>query len=291
MKISDCEKKLGNWQGSLEMLDVTIPILKEFKSSEELADCHLKKGRLLLNMKGWDNAVFEFNQAVSLFEQIDNKVGKAIAIQDLGNAFERASKLEKALELYTLSSVTFREEGMKNSLGISYNNQSRVLFFQREFELSIPKANEAINILEGTKNVEGLGIAHNNLGKAYREIGEIEKAIISLNRAKSIYESLNDSYNLGIILNDLGLLFIDIGQYDKAKTLLEQSINISVNLGYKAGIAAATMNMGKLLLYSKNYKSAEKVLLEAKVMFIDLDESYGIARCNAYIKQVRSMLY
>ena len=148
-----------------------------------------------------------FNILGKNFDAIDS-FKKAISLRDnylesyiqIGQLFKKLSLLDEAIKIYKLALPKVTQ---KDSINV---NISEVYYLQKNYELSIKYAEDALNL--NAKNY----FAKINIANCLMDQGEIENGIIELERAKVI------NSNSSMVFNNLGYGYKLLGNESEAIT-------------------------------------------------------------------------
>ncbi|MFW9995344.1 MAG: tetratricopeptide repeat protein [Candidatus Odinarchaeota archaeon] len=147
---------------------------------------HLKKGDL-------DPALADTRNSLDIYEEfdkkIDNKYEEAICNNNLGNMYELKGELDRALEYYSKSQVTFEELGNKQKIAMCYNN----------------------------------------IGNCYHDKGEIDKAVSYYEKSLELVETIGNNLDTAVILLNLVSTSLQQDSAENAQTYLQKLKEISEN--------------------------------------------------------------
>ncbi len=158
---------------------------------------------------------------------------------------------------------------------------------QAAFNMKRSKVNQALKLLDSTKNLSMRYQYHQGLSTSYfYEAGIYQQNGFS-KRALGIYQmalensSLHeDSINLVRINNQLAGYYAEEGKLDEALRMSSESLEISIRKGNKKEIANIKNSIGLIETKRKNYPRAESLLKEA--LQISLKEKYVYGQKKAF---------
>lgn len=158
---------------------------------------------------------------------------------------------------------------------------------QAAFNMKRSKVNQALKLLDSTKNLaiqyqyhQGLSTAYFNEAGIYQQNGFSKRALGIYQMALENSSRFQDSLNLVRINNQLAGYFAEEGKLDEALRISTESLEISIRKGNKKEIANIKNSIGLIETKRKNYPRAESLLKEA--LQISLKEKYVYGQKKAF---------
>ncbi len=186
-------------------------------------------------------------KALQLYKQIDDQLGVAKTLNNMGNVYYRLNELETALTYF----------------------------------------NECLEIQKREKNLVGEANVYIGLGIVYKKKKQFNLALENYVKALSVSRRLDLKLKTSICLENIGNLYIQQNQYDKALPYLTESLAISEALQDKQGIASISRHLADLYQkkgaleksieyanHSLDLASKNKLKTEAAAASFILSESY-----------------
>ena len=224
------------------------------KYSPSSARVHNNLGNIYVNIKEYENAIKEFEEAIRLkakYFEVYNNLG---IVYQLQKQYEEAiRKYEKAIEI----NPNYAE---------AYNNLAGVYALLEEYEKAISLCEKALSLGRDTPEIQ------NNLGAIYALQGKYEEAIIHYIKTIEMNPDHFDAYkNLGIIYNAQEKYSRAVKALTKAAKLNPRCANTHNELGL------AYKNLGKYAKAVKEYETALKIDPEYFQSYNNLGVIYSIA--------------
>lgn len=158
---------------------------------------------------------------------------------------------------------------------------------QAAFSMKRSKVNQALKLLDSTKNLsiqyqyhEGLSTAYFNEAGIYQQNGFSKRALGIYQMALENSSRFQDSLNLVRINNQLAGYYAEEGKLDEALRISSEALEISIRKGQKKEIANIKNSIGLIETKRKNYPRAESMLKEA--LQISLKEKYIYGQKKAF---------
>ena len=187
-------------------------------------------------------------RALANFRALDDRLGEASSLNNLGNVYNALGDYAKAREYHEQSlaiSKGLRDQSGEgrslSGLGNVYENLGDYAKAREYHEQSL-----AIAKALGDRVIESRSLA--NLGNISWYIGDFAQARRFLEQSLAIAKALGDRYFEGITLRNLGNVSGSIGNYTQAREYYEQSLEIAKSLGDQQGMGASFGNLGTVYL-------------------------------------------
>lgn len=197
----------------------SAPMLEMGLSPEELnaqADQWFQEGSTHYREAEYEEAIARWEQALTLYRQLQHWAGEALAAEGLGLAYE--------------------------ALG----DCTRAIAFQRH----------RLALSEALGDRAGQGNALANTANCYQALGEYREAIAALETSRSIWQELSNVQQEGAVLANLGNVYAEMGHYDQAITLHQQSLEMFRASGHLHGEAASLNSLGIIAASQGRYDQA-----------------------------------
>ena len=315
-------------------VNIAIQYIEEADSIAEIT--HFNKGKAKsLYIKGiteavqsnFDQALYHYNEALKLYENIDFKEGiancynamaiayknkgeqresivclkKSISIQkkiggknlaaaliNLGSIYQDLGEFDEALLYLKKALTTAKADQNEQRVAYSLNNLGTIYMDQGNYPLALEYYRESLYINE--KLGDSLGIVNNllNMGIIYKTQKYFDKAMEYYEKSLEINKRINRKQGIASLLNDIGTLHEENEEYRKALDHYVQALNISKEIGAKRDIPNILNNIGGVYLVLKDYSSANQYFTEAEKISLDVESKKTL--CEAYIGLARTYM-
>jgi tetratricopeptide (TPR) repeat protein len=151
-----------------------------------------------------DEAETTLCDAVAAFDALEDSVGAAACLTNLGLCAQSQLRLQEAIRYHSQALVRYRQAGERQS-------QAQVLI---------------------------------NLGAVYQMVGDLEGAEECFAEAAAICREIGYRQGEGSALGGLGLIYLERGDLDAAKEAYQQVLVIDETIGYRRGTAMNLANLG-----------------------------------------------
>jgi tetratricopeptide (TPR) repeat protein len=242
----------------------------------------------LLRLDGpWTDAITRHESAIQAARYLDDRLGQAGALHDLGVVRRRtgdypaaAQALEQALDIY-------RDLGDR----LGHANALRELGIVQQMTGDYPGAaqaqEQALDIYRDLGDRLGQAGALRDLATVRLAAGDYPAAAQVLEQALGIYRDLGDRFGQASTLRYLGDVGLETGDYPAAARALEQALGICLDLGDRLGQANALTSLGDVSQLTGDYPAAAQALGQALGIYGDLGSRLGQANAFHALGDVR----
>ena len=246
------------------------------------ADDALKNARKVYSEEGATKALPLYERALELYRAEKNRLGEAITIGYMGNAFKQLGQHAKALEYLQRSLQMKRELGDRLEEGKTLVNIG--LFYKEtsDYPKAIEFLNNALTIAKEINSELIEAAALNNLALVYDELGDYRRSLETYQRALALYKE--PSSGMGDAIGNIGGVYLLLGEYAEALRQYERALAIDEQLKLKPKIALDLENIGLCLIGLGRANEAISILDRA----INLAREAGMKKDEADCRKARA---
>ena len=246
---------------------------------EKIANTYNSIGAAYWYKRDYASALECFNKVLSIGKKIDNSIllrkgltNKGVVLNNLAQYNEALICLEKALELNQF-------DNDKKGRAILFNTLGNINIELEQYKGSINNYTEALELYSELENREGISICYNNLGEAYLKLGNPLKALDSYQTSLNILIEEGDSSDIALAYLNIGHAHQYRNDYPKAISYYKKVLKQLLRFDDPALRAEAFLRLGQTLMIKQDYKQAKDYLLKAEKMSKLLDEKVLLAEC------------
>lgn len=212
--------------------DIRLSALeKSFKTTEKKLNKHFSNT---------DSAVRYSNMMLEVATQINTSSFLGRAYNAKASAFDKLQRYDSALKYFQMAQPMFLETEDITNMAITYMGMGHIYLFQGHDDLSLTQYQKAIDLLDGTKELNTLSKAYSNIGMVLMEREMYLQARDYYKQAIAIAQSKNSvSLELPPLLN-MALSYLKEQKYDSAILHAESLKAKSDEIGMNFGIGKAT---------------------------------------------------
>lgn len=225
-----------------------------------------------------DSLFFYATQAEELAVEIKYKTGHAWAVLNKAKYFGYTGNFQHAKEEYDIAIALFSQVNEKDGLIVAYYNKGKVYRMSGDYDQALSDFLESLKISEEVGDQKGIAYAYLNIGIIYStRLGEsTEKGLPYFLQALEISQEINDQKCISYALNNIALIYNDLEEYDNALDYHHQSLKLKQAAGDKAGIGSSLGNIGDIYTYKGDYETAIKYNLQALDIYREINYHIGM---------------
>ncbi|WP_086666650.1 AfsR/SARP family transcriptional regulator [Lentzea kentuckyensis] len=215
--------------------------------------------------------------ALSAAEELDDDIGRARALLQLGRSHSRSGAYSEADEHYRWALRLFQRlgdlVGQAKALHSLGNNESQVR--RHHDALATYRRALALSQKAGDRGQEAVELA--SIGQAQFSLGGHEEAVACYRQAATIYEELDDQVGQGRILNDLGSALQTCGRLEEAHDHHQRALRILHGIGDRAAESIARTDLGRICSRWGRHTEALEHHQQAITVFREIGDQIGEA--------------
>jgi signal transduction histidine kinase len=221
-----------SFKKALEHLSFAKEQAQKNEWKPELALTQRNLGIVYFLQGNYESALSSFQEALSLFESLDDPVGTGFTLKEMGNYFKRQKQPEKALELLNRGIALCTQAKDTTCLAENMDIKGVVLLEMGKLEEAKAILTSELEILEKTNNETGLSYVLNHLAEIALMEGQIENSVNLLQRSTDIREKNNDLQGVAININNTGEVLMGAGRPAEAIPYFEGALKASQEIGF-----------------------------------------------------------
>lgn len=225
-------------------------------TSKTAADQLFKQGIEQYQKRQLQAAIKSWQQALSMYQQLQDRQGEKTALSGLGAAYLGVANYSKAIEfmqiLLPIAKATNdrkTEAQALGNLGIAYKELGK-------YDKAIESQQQALVLMQAIKDRQGEGQVLGNLGNAYEAVGDYDKSLDAYQQSLTIAKETKDRPGEAVSLANIGAIFANLGKYDQAIESYKESLAIAQSINDKLGEAHTLNNLGAAYQAQKNVAKA-----------------------------------
>ncbi len=198
----------------------------------------------------------EYDKALALYKQINDKAGQATSLQYTGRLYEAQTDYRGALENYSAALALWREVPDRRGEGYALSSIGTMQLYLGDLNLAYTAFQQARDIYREVGNREGEGLCLQEIGNVYRQQGNLVKALEYFQQGVSIFREVGAKGRVPYVLSNMGVAYLDLGDLKQAADYQNQALVILRELQQKSGIALALYNLGDVYAHRGETRQA-----------------------------------
>ena len=234
-------------------------------------------GALAFHQCDYASARALYNEALSIYRELENRQGIAMALNNLSNVASSQGDYTTARALYEESLALKREMGDRYGAAITLSNLGSVVRHLGDYASAGALYEESLRIRRELGDKHGIAMSLNNLGN----LAQLQRNDVSARALEeeslSLCRELGDRQGIARALSGLGNVNCRQHDYVSARAHFEEALKLSEELGDKQGIAMSLGNLGMLSRRLGDYVTAQALHEESLGRFQELNDREEMA--------------
>jgi tetratricopeptide (TPR) repeat protein len=229
------DKNTGDHDGARRRLDALVDESARAGNIDLEGAARTDLGVLEHDLGHGEAAFHQFHASAALARSLDDRVGLARNLLNLGNACRLMGRLEEAAGNYEASLELARELGRPSTEGLTRLAMATVHRDQGHLEAARDEAEAAVEALQRTGMRRYVGTAVNELAEIELLRGELESAAAQCAAAEEHLRSSGDPVLLGVNRCLASEIARSRGLHDEARAALEEAEALEAQLDTRSG--------------------------------------------------------
>jgi tetratricopeptide (TPR) repeat protein len=242
---------------SILMAHQSLSAARTLNYKKGIADASLALGMAYLAKynKG-DSAYYYNNQALSLYEETGEIIGKARACYGLAYVYSFKGDFITSEKYSSLALQYFEKAGDHRGVLNSLSALSYLARQQQDLNKARTYIERAISTARDVKDTLPLAEATNDLGNIYKEMALFSQAIDAYFEALRLWELKGDSSGMSIAYGSIGLAFYYQKDYDRALEYFNKHLALSEKRKDLWELSKVCNSIAQIYNLRNNYDSA-----------------------------------
>ena len=192
-------------------------------------------------------AIPYYQQALTLYRALQDQTGEALTLIRSGFAHYSIGQYQQAIDFHQQSLEIAREIGNRGGEATSLRNLGLIHDRLGKYQQAIDFHQQSLEIDREISNRGGEAASLRNLGITYDSLGQYQQAIDFHQQSLEIDRETSNRRGEAASLRNLGSAYYWLGKYPQAIDLSQQSLKIAREIGDREGEAASLGNIGLAL--------------------------------------------
>jgi serine phosphatase RsbU (regulator of sigma subunit)/Tfp pilus assembly protein PilF len=223
-----------------------------------------------------DSVKVNYDRAVEICEELDNKSGKATLLNNLGMWYEEQGKLALALD-HLLDALQIHQEA-KNDVGVivTTSNLADLYFTQEEYDKTRFYYEWSLRLSREIESDEDIAISCNNMGTILSHEGQFLEALKHYQISLEINKKIGYKGGIATSYHNIGAAYEDLDSLDLAMKNFHLSLKLAEELGDKNDISSTLTRIAWLEFEKGNLSQAEANGLKAYNYAVEIESIFRI---------------
>lgn len=202
-----------------------------------------------------------FLQALKLDSSINNFIGIANTVDNLGHLYEKEGDIKSLLYFHEAIRINEKINNLSGVARSKNNLASQYLNINDQNEY-IKLNKEAAGIQKKINDLYGLGVSYNNIGNYYLTFKKHDTAYFYLIKSLTIRREIKDLDGETYTLGNIGSVFLNKKQMDSAKFYFDKALQLSLELQADNQIGYCYENLCSWHIRMNDFDNAEPLGLK-----------------------------
>jgi len=250
----------GNLDSAVYNYNVALNIFLEVDDKMGVGESYINLGLAAYNLRHVEEALDYNFKCLKLREDIGDQRGVAEVLNNLAIIYYDNGDIEEAIERFEECLIIQREIGDDFGMAYTLNNLGAIYFDQGEPQRGLDSCLISAELRKQVGDLWGLSYSYNNLGMMYEEGGDIEKGLEFYQKSYEINKELGDIAGACMMSFQIGDTYYNIGNINKSKEYADKSMDNAMSIGYPAHIKDAALLKKKVAIKMGDFKEAYYML-------------------------------
>jgi len=273
--------------------EVLLGLTKKYKSyspemcREKIRGDRIKEEGNLLDEKGQSKeALSKWEEALRIYDKIDDLSGKSKAINNIGIFYYGLKRYAEALRFYQQSLEIARKIGDLGVESICVMNIGSVYDSLGQYKEALEYHRQSLEIKQRIGDVAGESSCLTNIGIVYASLSQYKEALEYHRQSLEISRRIGDMAGESISLTNIGVVYYRLGQYKEGLEYYRQSLEKNRRIGDMAGESISLTNIGLVYDSLGQYKEALDYHRQSLEISLRIGDAAGEAKCLTNIGNV-----
>jgi tetratricopeptide (TPR) repeat protein len=233
-------------------------------------------GRVAEELREWDDARYNYNQALKIKVEFGDRYSQAGTYHHLGRVAEELREWDDARHNYHQALAICVEFGDRYSQADTYHQLGSVAQKLREWDDARYNYHQALAIyVEFGDRYSQAGTYH-QLGSVAQELREWDDARHNYHQALAIYVEFGDRYSQAGTYHQLGIVAQELREWDDARHNYHQALAVYVEFGDRYSQAGTYHQLGRIAEEVGDSQEAINNYLQDLAITAEFNDEYGL---------------
>jgi transcriptional regulator with GAF, ATPase, and Fis domain len=263
LKICDCHRQKGNYEQAQEALDAAGTLSEKTGANDDLGKVEYRQAYLLLTGGHYDDALRASFNAYRKLKNSDEHQDVARIQNLIAHCYLRLGLMGEAEEFFQDALSSFRRIEDRVGIAYALNNLGLVHKNACRWNRSLASLSKSLEIAKALGLAQHIIRVQLNLGVVYAKLRRFPEAITSFSTAAATAERFGDRVRLTKALNIQGRTYVQAGDTAKAEKLILRAQTLATEIGDVRESALAGENLGEMMIARRKYREAVANLTDA----------------------------
>jgi CHAT domain-containing protein len=236
-------------------------------------------GEVQYNFGELQRAIKTFETALSLFTDVGDRSGQALALLNLGYTSSDSGNPHVAFKYYQDSLTSWQSIDDGRGIALAQDALGGAYSTLGEEQLALNLHKQAVEHFRAIGNKQGEAMALNGVGTVYQDLNQYQEAFDKYFEALRIYESIGNRGYAALNKYSLGKMLYLQGQIEPALIYYRESLFVGRDVKDKIVQAHASKGLGTVYFARGDTKTAIKYFEESREAY----RASSVLKSEAYV--------
>ena len=193
-----------------------------------------------------DTALIYFMDALRISEQVGSSGLQGNSRRFIGMVKESQGLYDEAVEEYFNALSLFEEAELKQGIASCYNDIAIIHYMQESTELCMDYLTRSFEIKRELGDSSGMANYYTNMSALHNSLGEYEEALKFYEQSIDLYKELDDQVGIATGYGNIGSIHFELGNYQLSLENHLKSVELNEEINNKDGMAHSLSNIAGL---------------------------------------------
>ncbi len=251
------DNRVNDSPRSFKLSGQSLELLRDVDYQKGKADALKCYGFALVRLSKNEEAVKCLNEALSIFESLDDLKGLSVVYEYLGIIQRNWGNFSNSLILLKKALELSRQTGFLEAEGTTLYQTGVTFKYLGNYEQALDYYHQCLYITRSTGFTLMEAYAINVIGAVYFEIQNYEEALHYYRQGLAIRQRSGDKWGEAGSLDNIGSVYLKLKDWKKAVDYCEKSLAISESTDDKRGQANSLFHLAEIYKQQNNWEKAD----------------------------------
>jgi len=237
----------GPWDQAAALHQGAVTAARQIEDRVGQARALNDLGAIQGHLGDYQAAVNSVNEALALYRDLDDRAGQACALNNLGILQHYTGKLPAAIASHRQALELFADLGHRHGQGDALNQLGTIQMLTGDYPAAAATQQQALELFGDLGDRYGQAHILGEMGTVQRLTGDLPAASATQQQSLKLFRDLGDREDQAWVLNELGLVQQLTGDHPAAAASHRQALDLFREFGVQLGQAEALNSLGELL--------------------------------------------
>ncbi|MBD2302176.1 CHAT domain-containing protein [Nostoc sp. FACHB-190] len=222
---------IGFTPSNLNLIFFNSPVLAQTSNNKsQQANTLIRQAAALLGNKQITSARQALQQALSIYQQVNDRQGESVALVFLGISYEQENNYKTAIDYYEKSWQIAQKLPKQPNAGEIVVKLANAHRLQKNYNQAIQYYQQYLALDQQNQDSQNRIAALGNLGRTYAALNNLPQALDYYQQALALARAINDRQSELVALLNLGETYLNLENYAAAIEVSQKGLVIAKEL-------------------------------------------------------------